>query len=320
MAPLKIWSNAILSDEGRERLVAATANHQLEHGDVAPEEAISLAGFDIAFGQPPVDACAQASSLRWLAVNTAGITHYDTPEFREDFRQRGSVFTNMSSVFSDSCAQHLLAMMLALSRKLPASWADQQKPSPHWAYNDLRDISDLLTGKTVLILSFGRIARRLVELLQPFGMKIYALRRKAYSEKGVHVIAEEQLSAVLPQVDHLVNILPHNASTDYYVNARRLALLKRGARFYNIGRGCTVDQNALMDALREGRVGEAYLDVTEPEPLPPEHPLWRTPNCHITSHTGGGHRHTERDLLDHFLSNLAAFERNDLPGMRDRID
>jgi len=317
MAVLRIWSNANLSEQGRERLAAATAAHQLTHVDAAPSDPADLGGFDVAFGQPNPEACAQSKSLRWLAINTAGITRYDTPEFRESFRARDGRFTNMSSVFSEPCAQHLLAMMLALNRKLPDSWADQQQPSPPWAYNARRDVADLLTGQTVLILSFGKIARRLVELLQPFGMKIYALRRRAYSEAGVHVIGEEQLSAVLPQVDHLVNILPHNASTDYYVNARRLALLKRGARFYNIGRGSTVDQNALMDALREGVVGEAYLDVTEPEPLPPEHALWRTPNCYITSHNGGGHRHTERDLIDHFLANLAYFEQGETESMCD---
>lgn len=320
MAPLKIWCNANLSDQGRDRLVAGIAAHQLTHVTADASDPSALEGFDIAFGQPEAEACASSNSLRWLAVNTAGITRYDTAEFREAFRARGGVFSNMSSVFSDSCAQHVLAMMLALNRKLPDSWVDQQQPSPPWAYNARRDISDLLTGQTILILSFGRIARRLVELLRPFGVKIYALRRRAYSEAGVHIIAEEQLSAVLPQVDHLVNILPHNASTDYYVNARRLALLKRGARFYNIGRGSTVDQNALMEALREGRVGEAYLDVTEPEPLPPEHPLWRTANCHITSHTGGGHRNTERDQIDHFLENLAPFDRGDLDAMRDRVE
>ena len=319
MATLKIWSNAELSEQGRERLRAATAQHELTQVDADSSATADLGGFDVAFGQPNAAACAQSDSLRWLAINTAGITRYDTPEFRENFAARGGVFTNMGSAFAEPCAQHLLAMILALNRKLPDSWADQQKPSPPWAYNARRNVSDLLTGQTVLILSFGKIARRLIELSQPFGLKIYALRRRAYSEAGVHIIAEEQLSTVLPQVDHLVNILPHNASTDYYVNARRLALLKRGARFYNIGRGSTVDQNALMDALRDGTVGEAYLDVTEPEPLPPEHPLWRTPNCYITSHTGGGHRHTERDLIDHFLTNLTSFEQGDAEAMRDRL-
>src|SRR5471030_2895231 len=112
-------------------------------------------------------------------------------------------------------------------------------------------------------------------------MKLYALRRRARSETGVHLVAEEQLTAVLPLADHVVNILPENAATQSYVNARRLACLKPGVRFYNIGRGTTVDENALLDALRSGRLGAACLDVLAAEPLPPENPLWTAPNCFI---------------------------------------
>lgn len=320
MAPLKIWCNINLSAAGLERLREATASHELIMIDSNAPDLDALRTADVAFGQPDATVCHASTTLRWLAVNTASYTRYDTPEFREGLRERGAVLTNMSSVFAEPCAQHMLAMMLALTRRLPDSWSDQQEPSPPWAFHARRGVSELLNGQTVLILSYGSIARRLVELLQPFGMKIYALRRRAYSESGVHVIAEEQLSAVLPQVDHLINILPENASTDCYVNARRLAQVKRGARFYNIGRGTTVDQNALMDALHDGRIGEAYLDVTDVEPLPPEHALWRTPNCHITPHTGGGHRDTEKVLIEQFLANLAAFEQEDFELMSDRVE
>jgi len=222
-------------------------------------------------------------------------------------------------VFADPCAQHLLAMMLALARQLPASWRDQNEESPPWAYLPRREVSTLLTGQCVLILSYGSIARRLVELLQPFGMKIYALRRRTYSESGVHVIAEERLSAVLPEVDHLVNILPGNDETEHFVNARRLALLQPGARFYNVGRGTTVDYRALREALEGGRLDAAYLDVFDVEPLPPEDPLWRTKNCHITPHTAGGRGGQDVAIVEHFLRNLAAFERGELGEITDRI-
>lgn len=325
--PLRIWCNAELDEPAIERLREATSHHELivdqklaanAWEESAPSDDLLRA--EVAFGQPNCATCQRSTSLRWLATNSGGYTTYDIPELRERLRERGAVFTSASSVFADPCAQHILGMMLALNRKLPDSWADQQQASPPWAYNARRMQSRLLTGQTVLILSFGTIARRLVELLQPFGMKIYALRRRAYSESGVHVIAEERLSAVLPEVDHLVNILPQNPSTDHYVNARRLALLKPGARFYNIGRGTTVDQNALMDALRDGRVGEAYLDVTDPEPLPPEHPLWRTPHCHITPHTGGGRFDQTAAVVDHFIRNLRRFEVGNLAAMIDRVE
>ena len=93
--------------------------------------------------------------------------------------------------------------------------------------------------------------------------------------------------------------------------------MKPGARFYNVGRGSTVDQAALLAALQSGRLGSAYLDVLDPEPLPPDHPLWTTQNCFITPHTAGGHHDQDERIVDHFLTNLDAFQRG--APMVDRI-
>ena len=131
------------------------------------------------------------------------------------------------------------------------------------------------------------------------------------------MVPASELGRVLPLVDHLVNILPAHPSTDLFVNAELLAGCRRGVRFYNVGRGSTVDQAALMQALREGRVGEAYLDVMDPEPLPPGHDLWTTPHCYITPHTAGGRHDQDETLVQHFLSNLAAFESG--RPMNDRV-
>ena len=111
--------------------------------------------------------------------------------------------------------------------------------------------------------------------------------------------------------------LDENDSTTNWVNARRLACFKPGARFYNVGRGTTVDQNALIEVLQSGRLGSAYLDVMVPEPLPPEHPLWAAPNCYITPHSAGGRADEQDALATHFLANLAAFDSG-LP-MADRV-
>jgi len=101
------------------------------------------------------------------------------------------------------------------------------------------------------------------------------------------------------------------------VNARRIGCFKAGARFYNVGRGSTVDQTALLEALTSGRIGAACLDVTDPEPLPPQHPLWTARNCLITPHSAGGRHDQEAALVRHFVSNLAAFETGG--PMTDRI-
>ena len=314
---MTIWCNGKFSDASTQRLVEGTRSHRLVFSSessasvlVAGRPDPALVEADVAFGQPDASQCLESPRLRWVEVTTAGYTRFDRPEFLEAFRDRGAIFTNMSAVFAEPCAQHVLAMMLALSRELLPSYRDQLTDR-RWEYLQRRYDSQLLAGQTVLLLSFGAIARRLVELLAPFRMRIFALRRRAYSEAGVHIVPEERLSAVLPQVDHLVNILPENDATRNYVNARRLGLVKPGARFYNIGRGTTVDQRALQAALENGRLSAAYLDVTDPEPLPLEHPLWTTRGCYITPHTGGGRRDQDEAVVGHFLANLAAFERGE---------
>jgi phosphoglycerate dehydrogenase-like enzyme len=323
---LAIWTNAKFEEGAMARLRAGLKGHRLIQTRHASASVLDAGGddpdlpaADIALGQPDPAQCLALPRLRWIELTSAGYTRYDTPEFRETLRARGTAFTNMSAVFAEPCAQHLLGMMLAGARQLLASHRDQLQDRS-WPIMERRAHSVLLNGQTVLLLSYGSIARRLVELLAPFGMKIYALRRRARSESGVHIIAEERLSAVLPEVDHVVNILPESEATRHYVNARRLALCKRGARFYNVGRGTTVDQRALAEALREGRLGFAYLDVTAPEPLPPEHELWTTPNCYITPHTAGGRRDQDDAIVDHFLHNLAALERDEADVMIDRVE
>jgi phosphoglycerate dehydrogenase-like enzyme len=135
----------------------------------------------------------------------------------------------------------------------------------------------------------------------------------------VHVISEERLSAVIAEADHVVNVLPDNPTTLNYVNARRLSWCKRGARFYNVGRGTTVDQNALIKALESGQLGGAYLDVMDPEPLPPSHRLWDAPNCFITPHTAGGRHDQDEALVRHFLANFAAFLHGEDAVWLDRV-
>src|SRR5205823_3717993 len=140
--------------------------------------------------------------------------------------------------------------------------------------------------------------------------------RQTRSERGVRIIPEESVSSALSTADHVVNILPDNPGTRNYVNARRLACFKPGARFYNVGRGSTVDERALLESLRAGRI-EAYLDVLETEPLPVDHPFWNLSNCFITPHTGGGRHDQDIAIVKHFLRNLAAFE--DGGEMIDRV-
>lgn len=312
-----IWANTKLAEAAARRLEEGLRGHRLVFSPWSNSSVLvggrsdpGLAEAEIAFGQPAVDDCFRYENLRWIELSSAGYTRYDREDLKEALRARGTIVTNASSVFADSCAQHVLAMMLSLGRQLPQSLRDQLADRS-WHYAERRYHSRRLTGQTVLMLGYGAIGRRLAELLAPFGMKLLALRRQARSESAVRVVAAENISSALGEADHVVNILPENDATRDFVNARRLACCKRGAHFYNIGRGTTVDQRALAEALSSGRLAAAYLDVTVPEPLPPDDPLWAAPNCFITPHTAGGRHDQDDALAEHFLANFAAFERGE---------
>lgn len=309
-----IFWNTRVNRVAEEMLHKGTEGHRLIISDSASasvlDKGVSDSGLehaDIAFGQPDPEDCIRSPRLKWIEVSSAGYTRYDTVDFFGCLRERAVAFTNVSSVFADPCAQHIMAMMLALSRQLLPSFRDQITDQS-WHYDERRYNSRLLTGQTVVMLGYGAIGRRLSELLKPLGMTLYAVRRQPAIEADVTVVDFSSLDSLLAKADHVVNILPANDSTAGYCSAKFFSKCQRGARFYNVGRGSTVDQDAVADALRSGILDAAYLDVTEVEPLPPENELWRVPNCLITPHTAGGRHDQDEALVSHFLRNLAAFE------------
>ncbi len=305
-------------DDAAMRLLRAeTAGHQLILTE--SKDAAALADADIAFGQPDAEAvrqAAQSGCLRWVHVDSAGYDRFDNDAVRAALSGREAVLTNSSSVFDEPCAQHALAMIMGLARRIPHA-RDRQIGDQGWPMLELRAESYLLNGQTALLLGFGAIARRLVELLTPLRMNLIAVRRRPTGQESIPVFAEAELHAHLPLADHVINILPASAATRHFVNDKLLAAMKPGALFYNIGRGSTVDQSALLAALESGKLAATYLDVTEPEPLPPDHPLWTAPNCFITPHTAGGHIGERDRLVHHFLENLRRFTSGE--SLNDRV-
>ncbi|MGH9846562.1 MAG: D-2-hydroxyacid dehydrogenase [Blastocatellia bacterium] len=316
---LHIWCDARLTPEAKAVLRAGAGEHRITFADEAspnaggnlvavsapaPEDAV------IAFGQPAPDDSLRSDRLRWVHLSSAGYTSFDRAETLETLRARGCALTTSSDVYAEPCAQHLLAMMLSLARQLPAS-LDNQRGAHAWEFHRLRVASRLLNHQTVLLLGFGHIARRFVELIAPLNMQVSAVRQRARGDEPIPVFAEEELEGLLASADHVVNILPGSQATTNFLNAERLKRIKRGAILYNIGRGATLDQQALVESLQTGALTAAYLDVTDPEPLPAEHPLWTAPNCYITAHTGGGHSDEMERLAHHFLENLRRFTRGE---------
>jgi phosphoglycerate dehydrogenase-like enzyme len=261
---------------------------------------------DVAFGQPDPRQVIESPRLRWVHLNTAGYTTFDTAEMRGALAARGGILTNSSSVYDEPCAQHVLAMMLAQARQLPLAWADQHSQRG-WPQAALRAGARLLDGQTAVLFGYGAIARRLTELLSPMRMNLIGVRRTPRGDEPITVVSTHAADEWLSWADHVVNLLPAAAGNEEYFDAPRIESMKQGAVFYNIGRGSTVDQAALVAALRTGRLAAAYLDVTSPEPLPPNHLLWSAPNCHITPHMAGGHADEPDRVAQLFLENLRRF-------------
>lgn len=271
---------------------------------------------EIAFGQPDAERVIDSSNIRWFHVSTAGYTRYDTPEFRKAMQERGIPVTNSSSVYADACVDHVFSFMMAQCRQLVPNLASScANGSNEWSR--LRESAVPLRGQKVLILGYGTIAKRLVEVLAPWDVEVVALRRSPRGDEGVEIVALDQLPDALNSADHVINILPDNAASVKFMNDERFAQMKEGSVLYNIGRGGTVDQEALAGALNSDHLGGAWLDVTDPEPLPGDHPLRAAKNCHITPHTAGGHRAESVTLVKHFLANLKRFEAGE--PLLDRI-
>jgi phosphoglycerate dehydrogenase-like enzyme len=316
MPPITIWCNAAVPEGARARLVEGTRAHRLvvpASGLVAPSGSGAvdgaLAEADLAFGQPDPGQLLTLPRLRWLHLSSAGYNPYDRPDVRAALAASGTRLTKSSLVYDEACAEHALAFLLAYARRLPEAFANQHGPRA-WPQHPLRARARLLAGRSVVLVGFGSIGLRLAALLAPFGAVVTGVRRRVVGDEPVPTFAwgSPEADRALAAGDHIVDLLPGGAHTNRAFDAARLATLKPGAVFTNIGRGSTVDHDALAALLAAGHLAAAYLDVTEPEPLPSDHPLWTMPNCVVTPHMAGGDVDEGFRLVDHFLENLGRFE------------
>ena len=227
----------------------------------------------------------RAHQLRWAHALSAGVEHWTDL----GLDRRGILLTNSSGVHAINIAEHVMAMMLAFARRLPV-YLDRQRnhvwPSRGQSGPDVFE----LDGQTVAIVGTGAIGSAVAQRASAFGMHTVGVRRHRDRPKPEHFdeqIGFDDLPTRLPEVDHVVIALPMTPDTDGLFDARLIAAMKPSSHFFNIGRGGIVDQAALIDALNSGHLGGAGLDVTTPEPLPSDAPLWDAKNVIITAHSSG---------------------------------
>ncbi|MGI8642775.1 MAG: D-2-hydroxyacid dehydrogenase [Thermomicrobiales bacterium] len=227
---------------------------------------------------------ANSPRLQWLQTTSAGVERVLTPEMNE----RGIVITNASGVHSISISEHIMAMMLAFGRGIPLLLKNQQRHV--WRDENPREEVFELYQQSLMVVGVGDIGIALGERASGFGMNVIGVRRRmdlpqpgSFSE----MIGTDALEARLPDADHVAICLPLTNDTKGLFSARMIDAMKPGAYIYNIGRGPIIDQGALVQALLAGKLGGAGLDVTDPEPLPQDSPLWDMPNVLITAHTSG---------------------------------
>ncbi len=234
------------------------------------------------------DAARRLTRLRWVQTLTAGPDAILAAGFRDDV-----VISSGRGLHDSTVAEHTLALVLATVRRIDRSLAAQRDHA--WDRGLVKEQASVEHGRTftldgarVTIWGFGSIAARLAPLLTALGARVTGVAGTAGERDGYPVVDSDGLRDLLPETDLLISLLPATPDTQHALDADVLALLPPHARFVNAGRGATVDEEALVAALREGRLAGAALDVTETEPLPAESPLWDAPNVIITPHVAGG--------------------------------
>jgi phosphoglycerate dehydrogenase-like enzyme len=221
--------------------------------------------------------------------------------------------TNAQRLYGPEIAEHALAMVLALTRGLRVTIPAQQ--DGNWLRGDLEDRVHFveLSGKTALVLGLGGIGSEIARRAHALGMTVLATRRKT-SERPPYVQAigkPDQARELAAQADVVFNCLPLTPETDHVCDAAFFAAMKTSAIFVNVGRGRTTDTDALARALADGKLGGAALDVTDPEPLPKDHALWRLPNVVISPHIAAQSDHARERLFALYRENLRRFAQGE---------
>ena len=290
-----------------------TDGYDMQHIENPTEE--ELAAAEVIVGFPPVPRLSSAKNLRWLQIPWSGADGYaDHPDFPAHV-----ILTNATGAFGRPIAEYAFGAVFTLMRRFH-QYRDCQKEAKWQRQGD--ELSP--TGKHVLILGAGDIGTNAAQLFKMMDCRITGVRRvvRNVPQEFDAMITLEQVDEYLPEADIVICFMPHTPLTQGFFTKARFEKMKSTAIFVNVGRGTLVDHEALAEVLNEGKIYGAALDVTNPEPLPENHPLWKCRNVLITPHVSGQTFAGLKDKEDFFFrmcrENLEAY-RDGKP-LQNRVD
>ena len=256
---------------------------------------------DAVLGNLPPKLLPYAKKLKWLQSSMAG-----TDAYLGGVLPEGVKLTNVTGAFGLAISEHMVATVFTLYKKLHL-YRDNQNKSLWLDRGEVKQIE----GSTVLTVGLGDIGGNFAKKMKALGAYTIGVRRKDTSKPDYidQLILQDKLDEVLPKADIVALALPNTAETKGLFNRERIYNMKTGATLINVGRGNAVDTEALCDALEDGKLYAASLDVTDPEPLPCDHRLWKIENALITPHISGFFhlRKTYENIVEIFIENLSRF-------------
>lgn len=292
----------------RARLEDAAPGATFAYATAADATDEQVAAAEVIVGNLPPARLAAARGLRLLQLNSAGYDDY----VAAGALPAGAMLASASGAYGQAVSEHMLAMLLSMMKRLPA-YRDAQR-AHEWV--DLGSVTSL-SGARVLVLGAGDIGTHFARLCAALGARVTGVRRRPsephapFSAMGTF----DELPELLPQADVVASVLPSAPGTRRLADATFFSAMRGGAFFVNAGRGDLVVAEDLVAALESGHLAGAALDVTDPEPLPADHPLWDAPGALMTPHISGWYHLpvTLDNIVGIAAENLARLERGEKP-------
>ena len=270
------------------------------------DEAFALASeaeigwFDALDPEPLGEMVRRSDRLRWVTTIAAGVEHFPLGLMAE----RGVTLTNGAGLNAITIAEYAIMAMLSIAK----GYREVIRAQDRREWLTEAPGKRTLAGSRALILGAGAIGGRIAALLGPFGVEVVTMRRHPRAGE----LGPDTWRDRLGEFDWVVVTIPATPDTHHLVGSAELAAMRRGAAILNVSRGALIDQAALVAALNRGHLGAAFLDVTDPEPLPPDNPLWTMPSVHLSMHLSGRSQDTQvTHGAARFLDNLARWRRGE---------